>query len=201
MRAMPASIRVATPADAPGVQAIYAPIVRDTAISFEYDPPSIDEMRRRIQTTLERYPWLVCDDDGFVAGYAYAGPHSARIAYQWSSDVSVYNAESHRRRGVGRALYTALFDILEVQGFRQLGAGITQPNAASVGLHESLGFVKLADHPDIGYKLGRWHAVGVWQRSLGDGSATPPRGPVWFPEVASAAVEQALRSGTAVLVL
>lgn len=159
-------VRLAEPADATGVQAIYAPIVRDTAISFEIDPPSIEEMSRRIVSTLERWPWLVCSDDGDILGYAYAGRHRERAAYRWSVDVSLYVHERARRGGIGRALHTTLLSLLAVQGYHRAYAAITLPNEASVCLHESLGFTPIGVYPAVGYKLGDWHDTGWWQRSL-----------------------------------
>jgi len=159
-------VRLAEPADAAGVQAIYAPIVRDTAISFEVDPPSVEEMSRRIASTLPRWPWLVCSDDGDILGYVYAGGHRERAAYLWSVDVTVYIHERARRTGVGHALYSTLFSLLALQGYHRAFAGITLPNEGSVGLHESLGFSPVGVYPAVGYKLGAWHDVGWWQRSL-----------------------------------
>lgn len=195
---MAAHIRLARPGDAPGVQAIYSPIVRDTVISFEYEPPAVAEIRSRIEATLPNYPWLVCDDGG-VEGYAYAGPHRARAAYQWAADVSIYIAEGRRRRGLGRALYAALMTLLEAQGVRQVCAGITIPNEASVALHESLGFARVALYPGIGYKSGAWHAVGWWQRELGRGATGAPTPFVSLPELPAGVVAEALAGGTALL--
>lgn len=161
------SIRIAHPDDAAAVQAIYAPVVRDTPISFEVDPPGIDEMRRRIDTTLDTFPWLVhLDAQGAVDGYVYASRHRERQAYQWSVDVTVYVRADARRQGVGQQLYRALFDRLVPLGYCQAFAGITLPNAASVGLHESVGFRPVGVFPRSGHKLGAWHDVGWWQRPL-----------------------------------
>ena len=136
----PSSIRLATARDAAPVAAIYAPNVTETVISFESEPPDEASMRRRIEATLGRYPWLVCERWGRVLGYAYAGAHGSRAAYRWSVDVSVYvHAEAHRT-GVGRALYASLFAALRLQGFYNAYAGATLPNPASVGLHEAMGF-------------------------------------------------------------
>ena len=170
-------IRLATPGDAAGICAIYAPIVRDTAISFELAPPSVEEMQARVATTLEEYPWLVCADGRMVAGYAYASRHRTRAAYQWAADVSVYVSESHHRRGVARALYAALLPILRFQGYWQACGGISLPNDASVALHESLGFEPVGIYRSIGFKLGAWHDVGWWQLALADagGPPAPPR--------------------------
>lgn len=172
----PPTLRVALPRDAEAVSAIYAPVVRDTAISFELEPPDSGEMRHRIEITLDRFPWLVAEKEGRVCGYAYAARHRERAAYAWSVDVSVYVADDSRRRGVGRALYAALLSVLARQGFHRAYAGITLPNASSVALHESLGFAFLGRYREVGWKLGAWHDVGWWERPLStsDGSAGRP---------------------------
>lgn len=170
------SIRLATTADAAAIHAIYAPIVRSTAISFELEPPVVEEMRGRIAKTLHFWPWLVCERQGAVLGYAYASRHRERAAYQWSVDVSVYVAADQRGRGIGRALYTALFAILRAQGYRNACAGIALPNAASVALHEAMGMRPVGVYRHVGYKLGAWHDVGWWQGELQPPPATaePP---------------------------
>jgi L-amino acid N-acyltransferase YncA len=170
----PAIIRLATEHDAEQIAALYAPNVTDTVISFEFEPPSADEMRRRIEVTLQRYPWLVCErHDGWVLGYAYAGAHGSRAAYQWSVDVSVYVHEDARRMGVGRALYTSLVAALDLQGFYNAYAGATLPNPASVGLHESVGFRRVGVYRGVGYKLGAWHDVVWWHLPLRERVADP----------------------------
>ena len=170
---MPASIRFATEEDAPAVQAIYAPVVRDTSISFEFDPPSVAEMGTRIRKILEHWPWLVCESDGRILGYAYASEHRARAAYQWSADATVYIHPEYRRCNVGRALYSALFPLLNMQGYRSVFAGVTLPNAGSVGLHEAMGFRPIGTYRRVGYKQGRWHDVGWWQLVLNDSDNEP----------------------------
>ncbi|MDG9858093.1 GNAT family N-acetyltransferase [Pseudomonas nitroreducens] len=170
---MPSEIREARPEDAPAIQAIYAPIVSGTAISFEEVPPSAAEIRQRICTTLQTYPYLVALRDGRMAGYAYASQHRARAAYRWAVDVTVYIAESERRSGVGRSLYAELLPILARQGFNAAYAGIALPNAASVGLHERLGFQHVGTFPQVGFKLGQWHDVGYWRLELGPPSQSP----------------------------
>jgi L-amino acid N-acyltransferase YncA len=177
-------IRLATGQDAAQIAEIYAPIVQNTVISFEVEAPTPDEMRHRIENTLERFPWLVHVRRGRVVGYAYAGEHSPRAAYRWSVAVSAYVRESERRRGVARALYTSLFAALVLQGFYNAYAGITLPNPASVGLHEALGFRPVGIYRGVGYKLGAWHDVGWWQMSLQERVAAP-RPPAALPEVRS----------------
>jgi phosphinothricin acetyltransferase len=170
---MASIIRLATGRDAGQVQAIYAPNVRDTAISFEVEAPSVREMRQRIVETLRQYPWLVCERNGEVLGYVHGSRHAQRAAYQWSVDVSVYIHERLRRTGVGRALYTSLFKVLTLQGFYNAYAGITLPNEASVGLHEALGFRPVGVYRTVGYKLGAWHDVGYWQLALRERASAP----------------------------
>lgn len=160
-------IRMATPEDAAAVLAIYAPLVQDTAISFETEPPTVDEMRARIQATLRQYPWLVAlDAAGQVAGYVYASRHAERAAYRWSVGVTAYVRADQRGRGVGKALYAELLHQLKQLGYCQAFAGITQPNLASVALHEAVGFSRVGIYANAGYKLGRWHDVGYWQCAL-----------------------------------
>jgi L-amino acid N-acyltransferase YncA len=178
-----ASIRLATGRDAEQIAAIYAPNVTDTIISFELEPPTAEEMRRRIEVTLQRYPWLVCERQGQVLGYAYAGAHGSRAAYQWSVDVSVYVHGGARRRRVGRAVYASLFAALELQGFYNIYAGATLPNPASIGLHESVGFKRVGVYRGVGYKLGAWHDVVWWHLPLREKVADPDP-PTHLPSVA-----------------
>lgn len=168
-----ATIRLAHPSDGREVAEIYAPVVAGTAISFEAEIPDAGEMARRIDGTLPRLPWLVCVRDGRIDGYVYASPHRERAAYRWCVDVSVYVRDGCRRGGIGRALYTSLFALLRAQGFYAAHAGVTLPNAASVGLHEGLGFQPIGVYPAVGYKLGAWHDVGWWQLPLRDRAGEP----------------------------
>jgi L-amino acid N-acyltransferase YncA len=194
-----AVIRLATERDAEQIAAVYAPNVTDTVISFELEPPTADEMRRRIEVTLQRYPWLVCERQGGVLGYAYAGAHGFRAAYQWSVDVSVYVHEEARRMGVGRALYASLFAALELQGFYNAYAGATLPNPASVGLHESVGFRPVGVYRGVGYKLGAWHDVVWWHLPLRK-RVVDPDPPADLPSVVgSKEWKAALRQGLPLL--
>ena len=170
-------LRLATPHDAVGIHAIYAPIVCDTPVSFALVPPSHDEIVARVTKTLIRFPWLVCTVQERLLGYAYAGSHNERAAYQWAVNVSVYLDAKARRLGIGRSLYQTLFSILRLQGFYRAYAGITLPNGASVGLHESLGFRSVGTYEKVGYKQGAWHDVGYWQLTLqpSDGEPARPR--------------------------
>jgi phosphinothricin acetyltransferase len=176
---MAVALRIATPADAAGILSIYAPYCHSTPVSFEIVAPSEQEMRARIERIIDRYPWLVAEIDGDIAGYVYASQHRERAGYRWAVDVAVYVGREHHRSGLGRALYVSLFDILREQGFFKAFAGITLPNASSVGLHEAVGFRKVGVFSRVGYKLGDWLDVGWWQLDLQPEVDNPPE-PVDF---------------------
>lgn len=161
MKAGGARIRLATEDDAPACLAIYRPVVLDSVISFELEPPSREEMRRRIRSTLERTPWLLAEDAATVWGYAYAGPFRARPAYQWTTETTVYVQAGHRGKGVGKALYAALLGILRAAGYR-----------SAMGGFRPVGSFKAA-----GFKFGAWYDVGFWQLELSSDEAPvgPPR--------------------------
>ena len=159
-------VRDARVTDAPAVQAIYAPVVVGSVISFEETPPSVDEMAGRIEAYGRAYPYLVVESEGQVVGYAYASRHRDRAAYRWSADVAVYVAETARGTGVGRALYDRLLPALAERGVHAAFAGITLPNPGSVRLHERVGFELVGVYREVGFKFGRWLDVGWWQRRL-----------------------------------
>ncbi|HEU5398616.1 MAG TPA: arsinothricin resistance N-acetyltransferase ArsN1 family B [Gammaproteobacteria bacterium] len=160
------NIRPVRVSDATALAAIYAPSVTEGAASFELTPPTAEQMAERIQRNLQERPWLVLEAADAVLGYAYASAHNERPAYRWSVNVSVYVFAGCRRQGVGRALYRELFAQLRGRGYYNAYAGITLPNAASVGLHESFGFMPVGVYRHAGFKLGRWWDVGWWQKSL-----------------------------------
>ena len=167
---MSAVIRLAVPEDATAVAAIYAPFCTDTPVSFEMVAPTAEEMAQRIRRITERLPWLVLEHNEQIAGYVYASQHRERAAYQWAVDVTAYVAPGSQRKGVGRALYTALFHILAQQGYFNAYAGVTLPNPASVGLHEAMGFEPVGVYRGVGYKMEAWHDVAWYALSL-----QPPR--------------------------
>ena len=148
--------------DARAVQAIYAPYVTDTIISFEDVPPDIVEVERRIAAILPKYPYLVAEEDGRIVGYAYR----TRSAYRTSVDVTVYVASGAQRRGVARCLYSRLLPAAARLGYHAAFAGIALPNEASVGLHEAMGFEPVGIYREVGRKFDAWHDVGWWQRLL-----------------------------------
>ena len=166
-------IRHATPDDAPQIAAVYAPFVERSHVSFEERTPSAADMRERIASYTEKYPWLVAEENGEVLGYAYACAHRSRAAYRWSVDSAIYLREDARGRGIGKALYSELFRILKLQGFRNVYAGIALPNDASIALHRALGFTEVGIYRSVGYKDGAWRDTWWWQLPLNSGDAAP----------------------------
>jgi phosphinothricin acetyltransferase len=174
-------VRVARPADAIAIAAIYAPYVLETAISFEETPPP-DEIAVRMAAILQTYPYLVFDDGERVLGYAYGGQHRSKPAYRWSVETTIYVDRAAHRGGVGRALCSELLALLTRQGFHSAFAGITLPNPNSVALHEAMGFVYLGTFEEIGFKFGRLQDLGWWRRPLSFGA--PSREPIPFSVLA-----------------
>ena len=152
-------IRLAVPSDGARIAEIYRPYVLNTAITFEYDPPSSDEMASRIASTLPAFPYLVWEENGVILGYAYAHPLYARAAYQWNAELSVYVEMEHRGKGIGGKLYRCMMEILKLQNIQSVYACITSPNPASVAFHHALGFSDLAVYPHCGFKQGKWYGV------------------------------------------
>ena len=189
---MESNIRLATEADAERILAIYSPFVTDTVISFETVEPSIADIRQRIRETTQFFPWLVYTQSEKVVGYAYATKHSARAAYQWSVDVSVYVNSVFHGIGIGKALYVSLIKILEDQGFYNAYGIITLPNAASVGLHEKMGFVRIGVFREVGFKHRAWRDVGWWQLDLKP-KDLDPKEPISIHKLLSVNKEDAAR--------
>jgi L-amino acid N-acyltransferase YncA len=174
-------VRPATAGDADAICDIYAPIVRETTISFEAEPPGPAEIQRRMMAGQLRLPWLVAEVAQQVAGYAYATPFRSRHAYRWSVETSVYIAAPARRCGAGRALYVRLLAELYALGYVSAYAGIALPNDASVRLHETAGFARIGTFPAAGYKHGRWVDVGWWATGLRRAPAVPAPPLPWCP--------------------
>lgn len=191
--APPVQLRFATFDDLDGMYEIYAPIVERTAISFETVPPPVPELAERLADTMPAYPWLVAIEDARVLGYAYGHRFATRAAYAWSVETSIYLDEHARGRGIGTRLYDALLRLLGAQGYHQAFAGIALPNAASVGLHESAGFRLVGTFERVGFKFGRWHDVGWWQRPV-SAALDHPHTPLAVDALDRALVDDALRS-------
>jgi phosphinothricin acetyltransferase len=159
-------IRSATPGDADGIASIYNHYVKESVVTFEVDPVSTAEMQSRIEAACQYYPWLVDLDDDVIRGYAYASQWKPRAAYRHTVETSVYVGPRHIGFGVGERLYRALLERVTERGFHAVLGGIALPNPASVALHEKLGFRKVGELEQVGFKHDRWVNVGYWQRIL-----------------------------------
>jgi phosphinothricin acetyltransferase len=191
-------IRVANGEDAAGILNIYSPFIMNSGITQETEVPSLESFTQRIESTLESRPWLVCEIEKKIAGYAYAGVHRERKGYQWCVEPSVYIDEKYYRYGVAKALYTALFEILKLQGFVNAYAVITLPNDKSVAFHEKFGFRYLTTYKKIGYKLGQWHDVGWWEMQINTAEENPKE-PIKFSGLPQTAIVEILEKGSLIL--
>jgi len=169
-------VRPAAPDDLPAIQAIYAHHVRHGLATFEEEPPSADEIRRRfLEVAAKGLPWLAADFGGVIAGYGYCAPYRARSAYRYALEDSVYVREDYHGRGVGAALLEALIERCTALGYRQIIAVIgDSAHAASINLHASLGFLRVGTLRSVGFKFDRWVDSVLMQRALGPGDASRP---------------------------
>lgn len=173
-----AVLRPVRAGDAARLLEVYAPYVTNTAVTFEYEVPTPEEFGARVRAISADYPYLVCEADGVVRGYAYAHRQMERAAYQWNAELSIYLAREARGAGLGTSLYGALLALLERMGVRNAYGGVTLPNAASQRLHEKLGFALSGVWRHSGYKLGAWRDVGWFERPLGVAEADAKPAPL-----------------------
>lgn len=186
------TLRIATPDDGKALAEIYKYYVVNTSITFEYDAPSAEEFSHRIAHKLEKYPYLVAEENGTPIGYAYAAEFRERAAYSWDAELSVYVAHGKHRAGVGHRLYSALTKILRTQNFINLYAWITNPNPTSIAFHEKEGFELVCNIPAVGYKHGEWHDVVWYQKRVNEIGNPQPITP--FPQLDKEAVNKILSS-------
>ena len=166
-------IRFASEKDAEAILRIYAPYIEKTAITFEYEVPSIEEFRGRIAEITKKYPWIVYEEEGDILGYAYSGPEYTRAAYQWTVETSVYISEKARGKGIGTALYEKILDILKKQNFCVCYVLINDDNIASIKMHEKYGFKENGYRKNCGFKFGKWHSVVFMEKKLNEFSVPP----------------------------
>ena len=179
-------IRIATEADVPAILSVYAPYILTSTATFEYEVPSEADFLRRFQTITSRFPWLVWEENGEILGYAYASAPYERAAFAWCAEPSVYLRPQARGRGIAAALYTALEDILRIQGYQVLYALITAENEASLRFHEKQGYVRSVCFDSCGFKFGRWLGL-IWMekrlKSVKIPSGQPDPWPVVMQDV------------------
>lgn len=162
-------IRIATESDIPAMLGIYRPYVENTTYSFEYDVPCTRTFTQRFYDHVQQFPWLVWEEEGRVLGYAYAGAPWERAGYRWCAEVSIYLAPEIHGKGIGRALYARLEEILERQGYRMVYAVITEENRGSIAFHAACGYRHLTTFANCGFKHGRWLGVTWMEKELGRG--------------------------------
>lgn len=175
-------IRTVTPADASQLLYIYAPYIENTSITFEYEVPTVEAFAERIRHTLEKYPYLAAEENGILAGYAYASAFKERDAYNWSAETSIYVREGMSRKGIGKALYTALEEILTKQHICNLCACIAYPNPTSIAFHESFGYKTVAHFHASGFKQDAWNDM-IWMEKELCPHTVPPKPFIPFPEL------------------
>lgn len=183
-------IRTAAVPDMEEIANIYEYYVLETAISFEQDAPNTEQMVERFYHKTLRCPWLVCEQDGAVIGYAYAGEFRERAAYQWDVELSVYVDKSAHNRGAGKALYKAMFAILRELGYCLAYSVITVPNDASVGFHRAMGFSDAGVWHSAGYKLDAWHDVLLMEKPLVEQMPDDPEPPTPFKWLSEQRVDE-----------
>ena len=166
-------IRLAEKHDVPGILEIYSPFILTSSVTFEESVPDDASFWERIQGIMEELPYLVCEIDGQVAGYAYASGYRGRASYRWTKEVSVYIHPDFYRRRVGQALYISMNEMVRYQGIADLLAIITMPNESSVAFHEHCGYRKCGEFTNVGYKLGQWQNVGWFELFLQDETQAP----------------------------
>jgi len=166
-------IRIATERDCAPILQIYIPFVTDTTITFECNVPTLKEFQIRMATIQENLPWLVCEINDTIAGYAYASSFKEREAYDWSVDFSVYINPEYQGKKIGTAFYYSLIELLKLQGFYNVYAGVTTPNLKSENLHQSFGFKTIGVYQNVGYKFDAWHDVKCYSLAIKEHIQSP----------------------------
>lgn len=167
------NIRIASPNDTKEILNIYKYYVENTAITFEYDVPSIEEFSERIKSTLKKYPYLIAENEGEVYGYAYASAFKNRRAYDWAVETSIYVKNNDSRHGVGTLLYNELEKYLKMQNIININACITYPNKKSEEFHKKFGYKTIAHFTKCGYKFGKWHDMIWMEKFIGEHTDNP----------------------------
>lgn len=167
-------IRAATIKDVPQILDIYAPYILGTAITFEYEVPSLEAFEQRFLDITAFHPWLVWEEDGEILGYAYAEKPFIRAAYQWAADLAIYLRPEAQGNGIGRKLYEAVEDIIRRQGYHLCYGVVTSANEKSCAFHEAMGYVRQAEFPDCGAKFGTWYGTIWYEKRLREGVPTAP---------------------------
>lgn len=176
------NVRMAKVEDAKDLLNIYEYYVTNTPITFEYDVPTIEEFKNRIETTLKRYPYIVAEENGKIYGYAYAGAFKCRRAYDWSVETSIYVQYENSSKGVGTLLYNELERLLKMQNIINVNACITYPNEKSQEFHKKFGYKTVAQFTKCGYKFNTWHDI-IWMEKFIEKHHIPPKDVILFSQL------------------
>jgi phosphinothricin acetyltransferase len=193
------NIRLIDLNDAKATLEIYRPFVEKTVISFEYDVPDLQEWETRIKTNTAKYPWLVCEYNNEIIGYAYGSKHRYRTAYSWSAESTVYLSDKFHRMGIAKVLYETLVNLLKLQGYVNVYAGVTVPNEKSEAFHQALGFYEVGVFKKTGFKFGAWYDTRWFQLHLAEHSINPSKLKTLSEIQNTPAFEAILRSANAKL--
>lgn len=166
-------IRFAHQSDAAGILEIYAPYVLSTPVTFEVTVPKEQDFKLRIDSISASMPYLVCEIDGKIAGFAYAGAHKAAPAFSWNTSVNVYISDTYQRCNIASALYLAIISLLKAQGYRSIYAIVTASDVKSEAFHNAFGFSKVATLENVGYKFGAWHSLSIFEKQLDTSDKAP----------------------------
>ncbi len=167
------NFRMATENDARGILKVYRPYVEETTITFEYDVPTLEDFKKRIAHINEEYPYIICEYEKKIVGYAYAHKYRERAAYKWNVELSVYVKEDFKGHSIGKKLYEKLMDILTLQNVKNVYGCVSSPNINSEKLHLYFGFKKVGTFENTGYKFGKWLNTTWFEKSLSEKSFDP----------------------------
>jgi len=188
-------IRPAAPGDAAAILDIYRNFILNTTVTFEETVPTLEQFRARMDSIMAEYPFLVCEDGGRIAGYAYAHRHQSREAYRYSAELSIYLRPHYTGLGIGRAMCDAMVELLRMQGVQTVYSAVSMPNDASCALHEAMGFEQAGLWKNTGYKKGRWIDILWYQLALGD-YPEKPADLITFDQINAASVAAVLTNAS-----
>lgn len=195
---MSPKIRFMTKLDSNAVLSIYSPYILNTAITFEYVIPSGKEFEERMGAITQQFPYLVCEIDGEIVGYAYASKYRERKAYQWNCELSVYIMPEHKGKRIATAFYHCLIELLKAQGYKNVYTVVNADNATSFFLHNAFGFEQISLDKNTGYKFGKWHDISTLHKQIGDYDLDPAE-PKPICEIDPAFIANVLKAGKSIM--
>ena len=183
------NFRLARLDDVKALLEIYAPYVKNTNITFEYEVPTVDEFKNRMKMVLEKFPYIVAISKGKIVGYAYVSTFRSRVAYNWGVETSIYISKAFQKNGLGKKLYKLLEEIVQKQNITNLVASITYPNPQSIAFHEQMGYKKIAHFTKCGYKAGTWLDMIFMEKFINE-HTVPAREIIYLPKLDKAILDK-----------